>query len=479
MVQPQPPSPRHGHAKHEPYHRKQTYGRRQKRSGYGLWSGRHSGFGDMHLARRDSGHLDAEKIKSSLLPSEKEVLAMSRAQYLASLRDSAAQETVIAEQQKQGEVPGVGPGAADRLSVGVCVFRLDGATLQPAVLLLRRSPAWWQARVFSSAGDGQSAGEWELPGGKVTHDDLSISAAVGRVVREQAGLRVTKIMSMLSEVRWRVELKILLWEEGSDVLGKGSSEEDEGREGEEDGHKNKVTIHMTSDRNVDSGVDMAGTTDVQSGGSGIQHGNSSNNDNNSKSKDKGIEGGNTKNTVGGGEGELSPSPPNSQSHGFKMFGIRLPTYSSSSPSPPPSLRSLTSNYWSSFMPAPAPPPKDNINININPYKDRNNQRHDQAYVHNKKPGNGYDGDDEKDHTGGYNFDLDSDSDHDPTLEPAPLSVRRRAGEKVPRRKSAESSTTLLGPALSLQPPARSARRNAAVIPYRMVRREHLQLNAAS
>ncbi|KAI1121016.1 hypothetical protein F5Y10DRAFT_110332 [Nemania abortiva] len=445
MAQPRPPSPWHGHTRPEPYRRKQPYERRRNGGVYGLQSGLQSGFGTVYSVKRDSGHLDARTIESSLLPSQKKVLAMSRAQYLASLGDPTAKQAVSVEQQTQGEAS----GPADKLSVGVCVFRLDGATLSPAVLLLRRSPAWWRAHVFSSAVGRQGAGEWELPGGKVAHDDFCISTAVERLVREQTGLRVIKIMGMLSEVRWRAELKVLLWEEGGGVLR--GADEDDRREDESSGNGDTVAIRVLMESNVGSDTDQA--TDVQSSGDGphYRNGNSSINNTNTG-------GGNA---ISGSEGE-SASPCSLE---LKTLGIRIPRDSSSPSSSPPSL---TSGYWSRFIPAPAPPPKDN------PSKDHT-KRHGQVYDKGGY-GNDYDGDDENDYTDAYI----SDSDHDPALEPAPLSLPGREGDKALGRSRTEESstttTTLLGSALSLQPSARSSRRNAAVIPYKIVRREHVQLN---
>lgn len=64
-----------------------------------------------------------------------------------------------------------------------------------------------------------------MPGGKVEDDDFCISAAIERLVREKTGLRVTKIMVMLSDVRWREELKVLLWENDVDDVEENTSED--------------------------------------------------------------------------------------------------------------------------------------------------------------------------------------------------------------------------------------------------------------
>ncbi|KAI1503285.1 hypothetical protein F5X99DRAFT_110073 [Biscogniauxia marginata] len=138
------------------------------------------------------------KAKLALLPTYKSVLAMSRAQFLRHIRGS--------------EQP------ADKVYIGVCIFRVDVESSCPSVLLLRRSPRWQQ-----------HPGNWELPGGKVGDGDFCISAAVARLVSEESGLKVTKILGALRETRHVNRIKILEWDDDKDVAvaqvsDEGSSE---------------------------------------------------------------------------------------------------------------------------------------------------------------------------------------------------------------------------------------------------------------
>lgn len=439
----------------------------------------------MYPVDRNSGHLDPGKMKSALLPAQREVLAMSRAQYLAFLRDFAAQETVALqgagswgrngrrgndEDDSDNETHDKGRSGsenreamtlrpADKLSVGVCVFRLDGQTLRPVVLLLRRSPAWWRCRVFSSAGEWQGAGGWELPGGKVGHDDFCISAAIERLVREQTGLRVTKIMGMLSDVRWRTELKVLLWEEC-----------EEGSEEDGNGYTDERSDHEEMANYVDPSVNMDRTTSVQSDRSGSHY---SDDDNDSESRKPSSS----------TRGTLTISP----SYELEILGVRILTDSSS---PKSSRLPLTPDSGSSFIPAPAPPPGDGgydeydnsyhhhqtdnkIKINSD---NSHNSSDDDSYNNNRGNNDGYNNDSQSDNIQNTRraYAHDCHSDHDQSLEPAPLTLPSR--ERTLRRSATVSSTTLPESLLSLQPPARSARRNAAIIPYKMTRREWVQLN---
>ncbi|KAI1763053.1 hypothetical protein GGR53DRAFT_387142 [Hypoxylon sp. FL1150] len=186
--------------------------------------------------------------KTTLSHAQKTVLAMSRAQYLDAIRS-------------------VKP--ADKLYVGVCIFKMDPHSSRPSVLLLRRSPAaaasnpisgptnsasrWRRRRSkahhqqgsstgsssrevrgewFASGGggggdDGDGGGResgggdgarnatlcWELPGGKVRDGDFCISAAVARRVAEQTGLRVVRVLGALQDVRRMSEVRILDWDD--------------------------------------------------------------------------------------------------------------------------------------------------------------------------------------------------------------------------------------------------------------------------
>ncbi|KAI0148373.1 hypothetical protein GGR57DRAFT_238795 [Xylariaceae sp. FL1272] len=145
-------------------------------------------------------------------PPQKAILAMSRAQYL---RTQAGYDEDI-----------YGNGPVDKVSVGVCIFRLDGTTLRPAVLLLRRSPRWWHHDLSPS--ERQKGGEWELPGGKVENSDFCIAAAIERLVREQTGLKVLKVLGGLNEMRWSTETKVLLWDDSDEF--EDDEDEDSGRE---------------------------------------------------------------------------------------------------------------------------------------------------------------------------------------------------------------------------------------------------------
>ncbi|KAI4863934.1 hypothetical protein F4820DRAFT_353220 [Hypoxylon rubiginosum] len=164
--------------------------------------------------------------KTTLSHAQKTDLAMSRAQYLDAIRTTRP---------------------ADKLYVGVCIFKMDAHSSRPSVLLLRRSaspaaanpvatPARsasrWQRRSkpqqqhnsssesSSWAGregeerswGGDDGGCWELPGGKVRDGDFCISAAVARRVAEQTGLRVVRVLGALQDVRRTSELRILDWD---------------------------------------------------------------------------------------------------------------------------------------------------------------------------------------------------------------------------------------------------------------------------
>ncbi|OTA95662.1 hypothetical protein M434DRAFT_28559 [Hypoxylon sp. CO27-5] len=184
--------------------------------------------------------------RTTLSHAQKSVLAMSRAQFLDAIRNTRP---------------------ADKLYVGVCIFRMDAHSSRPSVLLLRRSDpsssssaasiasssssstasavlvehayamitpttprtitSLWQNgrqdRLLqrshgSSRGGGGGAGErgsgvWELPGGKVRDGDFCISAALARRVVEQTGLRVVRVLGALQDVRRISEVRILDWDD--------------------------------------------------------------------------------------------------------------------------------------------------------------------------------------------------------------------------------------------------------------------------
>ncbi|KAI1402878.1 hypothetical protein F4819DRAFT_260925 [Hypoxylon fuscum] len=182
--------------------------------------------------------------KTTLSHAQKTVLAMSRAQYL---------DAICATRP------------ADKLYVGVCIFRMDTHSSRPSVLLLRRSDGaaslnpismprrsnsrWRRHSKQHNASnrnsrdiggicirEGEEGGEddgnggvdgageemskggggsgiWELPGGKVRDNDFCISAAVARRVAEQTGLRVVRVLGALHDIRRVNEVRILDWDD--------------------------------------------------------------------------------------------------------------------------------------------------------------------------------------------------------------------------------------------------------------------------
>ncbi|KAI0180627.1 hypothetical protein GGR52DRAFT_252558 [Hypoxylon sp. FL1284] len=160
--------------------------------------------------------------KTTLSHAQKTVLAMSRAQYLSSIRATRP---------------------ADALYVGVCVFRRDAHSSRPSVLLLHRpatatpsNPSSSSAaarrgrrrhgRQRGSGDEGTAAddgGWWELPGGRVRDSDCSISEAAARRVEETTGLRVTRVLGALRDVRRVGEARVPDWDDeggggGSNML---------------------------------------------------------------------------------------------------------------------------------------------------------------------------------------------------------------------------------------------------------------------
>ncbi|KAI8946795.1 hypothetical protein F4801DRAFT_583051 [Xylaria longipes] len=390
------------------------------------------------------GHISPTRMKSELLPSQKAIIAMSRAQYLAYLRPSpedGPQMTSTPNSEKDKYETKRDPAypidttkPVDKLSVGVCIFRLDGRTLSPAVLLLRRSPLWWRQHIFASAGGRHGAGEWELPGGKVENDDFCISAAIERLVREKTGLRVIKIMVMLSDVRWREEVKVLLWEE--DEAGKSTNEDSS-----EDGDSDWDGVEIK----VDEAVDMEWMSSTESGGSGNVYSGSG----------SGI--GNGDEVSSGEETLVSPLPLD-----LEALGIRLPTDSSS---PGSSALRLTPDSGSSSAPAPPPvPPKDPRRYAWG-YCEHNCDYDDDDDDDDDE----YHADHERDNNDHHKY--ESDEDYDPSLKPAPLSLPSQKPQP-PRRRRTRSSTTLPASASLL----RVHWRDAQVIPYKMARKESAQLN---
>ncbi|KAI2615253.1 hypothetical protein GGR54DRAFT_304086 [Hypoxylon sp. NC1633] len=181
--------------------------------------------------------------KTTLSHAQKTVLAMSRAQYLDAIRATRP---------------------ADKLYVGVCIFRMDAHSSRPSVLLLRRSASsapssissnvspssttsatttssrwrkshhnrqsrqqnsntWGEGEDGESDGGGGGVGGiWELPGGKVREGDFCISAAVARRVAEQTGLRVVRVLGALQDLRRLSEVRILDWDnDGVGIFSSG------------------------------------------------------------------------------------------------------------------------------------------------------------------------------------------------------------------------------------------------------------------
>lgn len=426
-------------------------------------------------------------MKPALLPSQRAIIAMSREQYLK----SSIAPLTTATTTTSGAASSI-----NELSVGVCVFRLDGQTSQPVVLLLRRSKGWQQrnervgerGRVFSAADESSSSSwpssssssqrhlktqqgtegsVWELPGGEVGDDDFCISAAAERLLRENTGLRITKMMVMLPDVRWREELKVLLWEDEDE------SDEDEGNEdgdggdrwdiredcavekdnqnnggcghedeaekaGEDKHHEFSVDLDSTQLRpRADSGVVMNWITYIQNGG--LESASTRYDDDGSSGPDGGV---------------LSPF----SSHELELLGVRVPTNPSS-----PGSSSLMA--WA--MPTPT--------------STQSPRAHDQSQSRSRS----------QSHENNV-YSYGDDDDFDLSLEPAPLSlpIRNRKGKEEERRsrpplrrRNTASSTTLPREELLMEEKKKrkrkereNKRRDAQMIPYEMVQREHVQLN---
>ncbi|KAI1277716.1 hypothetical protein F5Y07DRAFT_398270 [Xylaria sp. FL0933] len=353
---------------------------------------------------------------------------MSRAQFLAYLRSPSGdrvQSTPVSNRVRDKDRDGDGPstriamndkdqlgniGPVDKLSVGVCIFRLDRETLQPAVLLLRRSPRWWRRRVFTSAAGRQAAGEWELPGGRVEDDDFCISAAIERLVRKKIGLRVTKIMVMLGSVRWREDLKVLRWPRG--VRGgtrgdstEGDDEDDDDEDDDEDSESEAQTLIDTGD---DMSVDMD-WADVSASRS-------------TATTVKGEEAEESTGAEGGDhESQEQENPGSSRAHGTGVLGRLIPLHSLS---PSPSPTTLTPESASASVRALSPPPLS--------------EDHGSDHEHEYRYDDDYNGDE------AYQYAYDLDPDHDPSLEPAPLSLPARTAPvtAAPTAPTSPPSTTI-------------------------------------
>ncbi|KAI1098877.1 hypothetical protein F4804DRAFT_349866 [Jackrogersella minutella] len=228
--------------------------------------------------------------KTTLSHAQKTVLAMSRAQYLDAI--------------------GAAARPADRLYVGVCIFRMDAHSSRPSILLLRRSCAAAASSSSSGAstvtstssirrrngyhstgvregGRGDRGGSnngavWELPGGKVRDADFCISAAVARRVVEQTGLRVVRVLGALQDLRHVNEVRILDWDDdGVGIFAGGDGAIDDDRTSV-DSYRNSngssgsnLSISMLDGATLTSGTSTTCTESLNgSGGSSIGRGSS-------------------------------------------------------------------------------------------------------------------------------------------------------------------------------------------------------------
>ncbi|KAI1454885.1 hypothetical protein F4805DRAFT_460259 [Annulohypoxylon moriforme] len=237
--------------------------------------------------------------KTTLSHAQKTVLAMSRAQYLDAIRASRP---------------------ADKLYVGVCIFRMDTHSSRPSVLLLRRSCAAGASGSESSSaatsattvttaaaapvyrresrrnrqlgnngnngergarggsGNGNrnedggrgGSGVWELPGGKVRETDFCISAAVARRVAEQTGLRVVRVLGALQDVRHVSEVRILDWDD--DGVGIFTGDRRTSVDGESNDSSTDLSLSILDGATLTSGTGTdspGGSGGSSSGGGGF------------------------------------------------------------------------------------------------------------------------------------------------------------------------------------------------------------------
>ncbi|KAI0512823.1 hypothetical protein F5B22DRAFT_657659 [Xylaria bambusicola] len=333
------------------------------------------------------------------------------------------------------------------LFVGVCIFRLDRETLQPAVLLIRRrepkSPgccAFATTKTRAATGCEEAGrqkekqrrknrrqthvvGEWELPGGRVVDDDFCISAAVDRLVRRMLGLKVTKIMVMLSSMEWSYEDRVSGWRRGG---RDGDGEESEGSESDDDkgfGSSTDCIDSGSGDGDVDEMSEgdkgqTQSTSQVSASGHGGWNRDSTSVSGSVYSTDE---------RIGRAESEWDPNERVTLNTGMPE------NYQSSPPSSPWTLvRPLSSSdpdlrFDSTSIPPPLPPrhrgrgghgyiqehTNEHGNSNIN---NRNNHK-----INSKK--NNHYNKNRNNSVATYLY--DSGSDHDPSLEPAPLCVPRK------------------------------------------------------
>ncbi|KAJ2971539.1 hypothetical protein NUW58_g9390 [Xylaria curta] len=206
---------------------------------------------------------------------------------------------------------------------------------------------------------------------------------------------------MLPDVRWRAELKVLLGEESEEA--RNSSDE---------------SLSEDANTMVGSGAELDWTRSIVSGES--ETADDGNNDGNNDVNSNGNKGDNTS-----GKEILA----HSVSQGLEVLGLRVPT---------------DSIFWPQAR---------------NP---RLGERNDyECKVDNGRDG-GFEYDADRESVNDDSM-YDSDETHDPSLEPAPLSLPSR---NAPRRREARSSFLSSG------------RRHAQIFPYKIVQKEYVQLNFA-
>ncbi|KAK5635969.1 hypothetical protein RRF57_011681 [Xylaria bambusicola] len=340
------------------------------------------------------------------------------------------------------EMGGENRDVLNELFVGVCIFRLDRETLRPAVLLIRYEPRG-RGCVLTTAknrceearrekqGQNQrrtrAVGEWELPGGKVADDDFCISAAVNRLVRSTLGLKVTKIMVMLSSIEWSAEVKVLLWRKGAS----NGDEEGGGSEGDDEGFGSSSTDYTDGDdgRGKSEEVQTQIANQVNSSGHGGW---------NSDSTSVSMSVYSTDEQVGrGGDGQDLGERVTLSALGRDLSG----NYQGSLPSSPWTLvRPLSSSdpdpdFDSCSIPPPPLPPRhygrghdytqehsaSSSNNNNKNNSNKNNSRNNNIFM----------------------YLYDSGSDHDPSLEPAPLSIPRKPVAVTTRTTTTTTTTTTM------------------------------------
>ncbi|KAI1419566.1 hypothetical protein F5Y12DRAFT_788962 [Xylaria sp. FL1777] len=250
-------------------------------------------------------------------------------------------------------------------------------------------------------------------------------------------------MVMLSGVWWKAELKVLLWEEvEGDGTYKDSTEED-GDWDEDSVSEDETQTEVKFDSGVHMGWRNTSTLTATTG--------------------KREVGGST--GTGGGKCKSEEQEMFGPSHAHKtdIQGARI-------------LKSPLSSSSSSSSPVPLTP--DSASIPSPP-----------------KKGHGRIYDDEHGSDNAFKYAYDRDPDHDPSLEPAPLSLPSRTTtaaapitvtkgeeEQTLHQRNTASSMILPASLLSLYDGVgcgtidKIERRNAQVIPYKIVRKEYAQLN---